>query len=160
MVHRSDGRSTQDNKRAAGMTGAKHSPAEIAAMLRQADELAAQGKRRSEILRAIQISAMTYHRWRKNHSSVSLWPEPRASHAGDASAAGGPLKVDAGGFAALSPREQIIAFQSSARECSTSRVVHDALLEKMKLEEELGALRSAQDRADRSGAARIIETPG
>ena len=126
------------------MTGTKHSPAEIAAMLRQADELAAQGKRRSEILRALQISAMTYHRWRKNRSSVSLWPEPRASHASDASAAGGPLKVDAGSFAALSPREQIIAFQELQRENVRLRELFtDALLEKIKLEEELGALRSA-----------------
>ena len=163
MVDRSDGRSTQDNKRAAGMSGTKHSPAEIAAMLRQADELAAQGKRRSEILRALQISAMTYHRWRKNRSSVSLRPEPRASHASDVSAAGGRLKVDAGSFAALSPREQIIAFQELQRENVRLRELFtDALLEKIKLEEELRALRSAHRTPgrDRWGAARIIETPG
>ena len=136
--------STQDNNRAAGMTGTKHSPAEIAAMLRQADELAAQGKRRSEILRALQISPMTYHRWRKNRSSVSLQPERRASHASDASAAGGPLKIDAGSFAALTPREQIIAFQELQRENVRLRELFtDALLEKIKLEEELWALRSA-----------------
>jgi len=126
------------------MTGTKHSPAEIAAMLRQADELAAQGKRRSEILRALQISAMTYHRWRKNRSSVSLRPDARPSHASDVSAAGGRLKVDAGSFAALSPREQIIAFQELQRENVRLRELFtDALLEKIKLEEELGALRSA-----------------
>jgi len=126
------------------MTGTKHSPAEIAAKLRQGDELAAQGKRRSEILRVLGISQMTYHRWRKNRSSVSLRPEPRASHASDVSAAGGPLKVDAVSFAALSPREQISAFQELQRENVRLRELFtDALLEKIKLEEENLALRAA-----------------
>src|SRR5262249_33893512 len=81
--------------RATGMTGTKHSPAEIAAKLRQADELAVQGKRRSEILRSLGISPMTYHRWRKDRSSASPPREPRAPAASDAPAAGGPSKIDA-----------------------------------------------------------------
>ena len=125
------------NELARWMTGAKHSPAEIAAKLCQADELAAQGKRRSEILSALGISPMTYHRWRKDRSSASARP-PAAN---DASAVGGPSKVDAGSFAALSPREQISAFQELQRENVRLRELFtDALLEKMKLEEELRAL--------------------
>jgi len=132
------------NELARWMTGAKHSPAEIAAKLRQADELAAQGKRRSEILRALGISPMTYHRWRKDRSSASARPEPRAPAANDASVVGGPSKVDAGSFAALSPREQISTFQELQRENVRLRELFtDALLEKMKLEEELRALRAA-----------------
>ena len=125
------------NELARWMTGAKHSPAEIAAKLRQADELAAQGKRRSEILSALGISPMTYHRWRKDRSSASARP-PAAN---DASVVGGPSKVDASSFAALSPREQISAFQELQRENVRLRELFtDALLEKMKLEEELRAL--------------------
>src|SRR3974390_1625424 len=89
--------------RATGMTGTKHSPAEIAAKLRQADELAAQGKRRSEILRVLGISQMTYHRWRKARSSAARPPEPRTPAASDAPAAGGPSKIDGASFRALSP---------------------------------------------------------
>jgi putative transposase len=126
------------------MTGTKHSPGEIAAKLRQADELAAQGKRRSEILRALGISPMTYHRWRKDRSIASPPPEPRALAASDASAAGGPSKIDAASFAALSPREQISAFQELQRENVRLRELFtDALLEKIKLEEEFRALRAA-----------------
>jgi putative transposase len=124
------------------MTGTKHSPAEIAVKLRQADELAAQGKRRSEILRVLGISQMTYHRWRKARSSAP--PELRAPAASDAPAAGGPSKIDAANFAALSRREQISAFQELQRENVRLRELFtDALLEKIKLEEENRALRAA-----------------
>jgi hypothetical protein len=124
------------------MTGTKHSNAEIAAKMRQADELAAQGKRRSEILRVLGISPMTYHRWRKNRSIVAS--EPRVLAASDPSASGAPSKIDAAGFAALSPREQMSAFQGLQRENIRLRELFtDALLEKIKLEEELRALRAA-----------------
>lgn len=124
------------------MTGTKHSPAEIAVKLRQADELAAQGKRRSEILRVLGISQMTYHRWRKARSSAA--PELRAPAASDAPAAGGPSKIAAASFAGLSPREQISAFQELQRENVRLRELFtDALLEKIKLEEENRALRAA-----------------
>ena len=126
------------------MTGTRHSPAEIAAKLRQADELAAQGKRRSEILRALGISAMTYHRWRKDRPRASPPPESRALAASDASAAGGPSKIDAASFAALSLREQISAFQELQRENVRLRELFtDALLEKIKLEEDYRVLRAA-----------------
>jgi hypothetical protein len=126
------------------MTGTKHSPAEIAAKLRQADELAAQGKRRSEILRVLGVSPMTYHRWRKDRPRASPPPEPRALAASDASAAGGPSKIDAASFAALSLREQLSAFQELQRENVRLRELFtDALLEKIKLEEEYRVLRAA-----------------
>lgn len=43
----------------------RYSSAEIVAKLRQADELASQGKLQSEIAQVLGISVMTYHRWRK-----------------------------------------------------------------------------------------------
>ena len=43
----------------------KHAKAEIAGMLAQADNLAAQGKIQSEIARTLGVSVMTLHRWRK-----------------------------------------------------------------------------------------------
>ena len=134
------------------MTGTKHSPAEIAAKLRQADELAAQGKRRSEVLRVLGISQMTYHRWRKARSSAAPPPEPRPPAASGGPAAGGPSKIDAASFAALSPREQVSAFQELQRENVRLRELFtDELLEKIKLEEEFRALRAVQ----LSGAATV-----
>ena len=135
------------------MTGTRHSPAEIAVKLRQADELAAQGKRRSEILRVLGISQMTYHRWRKARSSAAPPPELRAPAASDAPAAGGPSKIGAASFAALSPREQISAFQELQRENVRLRELFtDALLEKIKLEEENRALRAAHATRGATGA--------
>ena len=43
----------------------RHSAAEIATKLREADALAAAGRRQSEIAKALAISVMTLHRWRK-----------------------------------------------------------------------------------------------
>ena len=43
----------------------KHSRAEIASKLAQANDLATQGKLQSEIARTLGVSVMTLHRWRK-----------------------------------------------------------------------------------------------
>jgi transposase len=43
----------------------RHSRAEIASKLGQANELATQGTLQSEIARALGVSVMTLHRWRK-----------------------------------------------------------------------------------------------
>jgi putative transposase len=43
----------------------KHSPAEIAAKLAEAHELATKGNLQSEIARRLGVSVMTLHRWRK-----------------------------------------------------------------------------------------------
>jgi putative transposase len=43
----------------------KHSKAEIAAKLAQANDLATQGKLQSQIARTLGVSVMTLHRWRK-----------------------------------------------------------------------------------------------
>src|SRR5262245_9712892 len=51
----------------------KHSNAEIASKLAQADQMSAQGKLQVDIARALNVSVMTLHRWRK----LSLEP-PRA----------------------------------------------------------------------------------
>ena len=46
----------------------KRSKAEIAAKLAEADDLVTQGKLQSEIARALGVSVMTLHRWRKRPS--------------------------------------------------------------------------------------------
>jgi DNA invertase Pin-like site-specific DNA recombinase len=51
----------------------EHPKAEIAAKLAQADDLATQGKLQSEIARALGVSVMTLHRWRKLSTAAPLW---------------------------------------------------------------------------------------
>ncbi|MGA2127523.1 MAG: transposase [Xanthobacteraceae bacterium] len=72
------------------MTRKRHSPEEIAGKLRQAHELTESGRRQGEIARALGVSVMTYHRWRKarpdlmngTHSVLSAraLPGPARSH--------------------------------------------------------------------------------
>ncbi|WP_461369477.1 helix-turn-helix domain-containing protein [Candidatus Darwinibacter acetoxidans] len=47
----------------------RHTSDEIAAKLRQADDLAALGHGQRQIARALGVSTMTYHRWRKHCSN-------------------------------------------------------------------------------------------
>jgi putative transposase len=47
----------------------RHLPAEITALLAQADDLAGQGRRQIDIAQTLGVSVMTLHRWRKNAQS-------------------------------------------------------------------------------------------
>jgi len=87
----------------------RHSRAEIATKLAQANDLATRGKLQSEIARTLGVSVMTLHRWRKA-------PPPGASH---------PDRTRGGGRIA-----EVQLENSQLR-----RLVTDLLLEKVKLEE-------------------------
>lgn len=52
------------------MVGRRHGSEEIADKLAQADQLAAKGKNQHEISKALGISVMTYHRWRKQRGPM------------------------------------------------------------------------------------------
>jgi putative transposase len=89
-----------------------HSEAEIAAKLAQANDLAAQGKRQSEIAETLGVSVMTLHRWRKR-----------------------PAKSTGG---SETPPQQELSQQMADIQLENARLrrlVTDLLLEKMKLEE-------------------------
>jgi transposase len=94
----------------------RHSRAEIASKLAQANELATQGKLQSEIARALGVSVMTLHRWRK--------ATPPGSHS---------LR-EAGEAAGMRSRGNRIA-QLQLENLRLRRMVTDLLLEKVKLEE-------------------------
>jgi putative transposase len=51
------------------MVGKRHASGEITARLAQANELAAKGKTQREISKALGVSVMTYHRWKKLRNS-------------------------------------------------------------------------------------------
>lgn len=99
------------------MAGKRHTNVEIATKLRQADEMAAKGMTQQEIARLLGVSIMTYHRWKKHpvNQSPSSQPDPQEARQSDDLA---ELEVE---------NERL------------RRLVTDLLLEKMALQEQLGA---------------------
>jgi hypothetical protein len=97
----------------------KHSKAEIAAKLAQAEGMAAQGTLQSEIARTLGVSVMTLHRWRKLPAEVGPPVDP-ASRSED--------ELD---------REMRIT-DLQLENSRLRRLVTDLLLEKMRIEETLG----------------------
>jgi transposase len=73
------------------MAGKRHASAEIAAKLAQANELAVKGKTHREISKALGVSVMTYHRWKKMMSvedgagrPANMIPQTRSENASSA----------------------------------------------------------------------------
>jgi putative transposase len=101
----------------------RHSNAEIVAKLQQAGTLAREGRTVSHIARALGISVMTLHRWKKAR------PQPTgvvSARSRDTSPGSGPNEVD-----------RIAELQiENAR---LRRLVTDFLLEKVTMEERLGS---------------------
>jgi putative transposase len=98
----------------------RHSAIEIASKLVHADALAAQGRRNQEIARALGVSVMTFHRWRKLRDPHSEHPAP-------------PQHDDQlSGPDALGQIAELQIENSRLR-----RLVTDLLLEKIKLEESI-----------------------
>jgi len=102
----------------------RHTPEEIAGKLRHADEMVAHGKLHSEVAKALGVSIMTYHRWRKARAAA-----PAALRAG----------------ASARAQEQDLDTRIAALEVENTRLrrlVTDLLLEKIQLEEILSTKRS------------------
>ena len=59
------------------MVGKRHASGEITAKLAQANELAAKGKTQREISKALGVSIMTYHRWKKTVNAEEPADVPR-----------------------------------------------------------------------------------
>jgi putative transposase len=104
----------------------RHTEAEIAAKLAEADALVAEGRTQNEIAQTLGISVMTFHRWRKGRPQ------------GLRSKADGVLKPDM-----LIPIERSSKPEHGNRYAELQlenthlrRLVTDLLLEKMSLEDE------------------------
>ena len=102
----------------------RHSAPEIIAKLRQADEMAAEGRLQSDIARSLGVSVMTYHRWRNGRPALEGFkPAERRDQA---------------------PKDPVVKAESAARlnelqleNSRLRRLVTDLLLEKIRLEEML-----------------------
>jgi putative transposase len=111
------------------MVGRRHGSDEIADKLALADELAAKGKNQQAIAKALGISVMTYHRWRKLRAPTIRKAQVTAESRREAP----PLEPLEGGRPDGS--EQLRKLQTENDRLR--RMVTDLLLEKMALEEEL-----------------------
>jgi putative transposase len=105
----------------------RHSRAEIATKLAQANELATQGKLQSEIARTLGVSVVTLHRWRK----APTGPPPVRDEAGQ------PYRMRRGG-------DRIAELQ--LENSRLRRLVTDLLIEKMKLEEAGGTFGGSKNK--------------
>jgi putative transposase len=101
----------------------KHSREEILLKLRQAEELARAGKSQVEICKALGVSVMTFHRWRKRRIIKTKEEAPARA-------------VKPTPAAPLSVTEMALVLEELSIENRRLRkMVTDLLLEKMKIEE-------------------------
>ena len=122
------------------MVGKRHASGEITAKLAQANELAAKGKTQREISKALGVSVMTYHRWKKLSNSGG----DSDQHAGRSENAPQPVTSD---NASAAETIKHLEFENS----QLRRLVTDMLLDKLKLEAELRARQGAQMRRPSKG---------
>lgn len=108
------------------MAGKRHASDEITAKLAQANELAAKGKTQREISKALGVSIMTYHRWKKMPGATK---RPSENAWRGQAPVGHEIAND------TSPEEAVkrLIFENS----QLRRLLTDMLLEKVKLEDEL-----------------------
>lgn len=105
----------------------RHSADEIASKLRQAAELIARGQKQPQACKAVGVSVMTYHRWRKSHPSHDSV---------------GLNGAETAVLAAEPPDHSASADQARIDELRLEndrlrRIVTDLLLEKVKVEEQI-----------------------
>lgn len=110
------------------MVGKRHASGEISAKLAHANELAAKGKTQREISKALGVSIMTYHRWKKMLSTGDGEDEIKG---GNDTAAQVYTADDANSTETIKRLE--------LENSQLRRLVTDMLLDKLKLEEELRA---------------------
>src|SRR6516162_673971 len=115
LVIRARTRRAFDRMQAAMAKKRKHSRAEIATKLAQANELATRGKLQSDIARTLGVSVMTLHRWRK---------APPGAHPAHETGEPGQTRGGCDRIAELQLENSRLR-----------RLVTDLLLEKIKLEE-------------------------
>jgi transposase len=108
------------------MVGRRHASEEIATKLAQANDLAAKGKTQREISKALGVSIMTYHRWKKT---------PNPSMGGNESSGRGKPEGRPEPSRAMNTDEMVRHLE--VENAQLRRLVTDMLLEKLRLEEML-----------------------
>jgi hypothetical protein len=104
----------------------RHSEAEVSAKLAEADLLTAEGLTQGAVAKALGISVMTYHRWRKAHPQVDRATNHDKSQTASIIPGISPTVRERGNRLAELQLENL----------RLRKLVTDLLLEKMKLEDE------------------------
>jgi len=106
----------------------RHSADEIASKLRQAEELITGGQSQAQACKALGVSVMTYHRWRKSHPShdhnerlIAVEAAALATEPSDSAARADQARID----------------ELRLENDRLRRIVTDLLLEKVKIEEQI-----------------------
>lgn len=115
------------------MAGKKHATGEIATKLAQASDMAARGKTQREISKALGVSTMTYHRWKKMLGGGQISLEPVADDQSERQ-----LRTSSD----VDSDETIDRLKSE--NAQLRRLVTDVLLEKLKLEDEIRSRQEAR----------------
>jgi putative transposase len=110
----------------------RHSAAEIAAKLLEADGLSAKGHTQAEIAKALRVSVMTIHRWRKMREREFPRSQAEAARILQPSVIGNQAS-EAGALSRIA--------QLQLENARLRKLVTDLLLEKMRLEEGQAQLR-------------------
>lgn len=113
------------------MVGKRHASEEITAKLAHANELAARGKTQREISKALGVSIMTYHRWKKMLSSADGSDEGKGRSVAEVQTLSDASSTE-------------IIKRLELENSQLRRLVTDMLLDKLKLEEELRARQEAR----------------
>ncbi|RAI42231.1 helix-turn-helix domain-containing protein [Rhodoplanes roseus] len=127
------------------MVGRRHGSEEIADNLAQADELAAKGKNQQAISKALGISVMTYHRWRKMRAPMVA--SSRAQDSADGRRQSSSPPAHSNDSPASESSDRLIELERE--NFRLRRLVTDLLLEKVGLEEELKDRQDAGTRRSR-----------
>ena len=122
------------------MVGKRHASGEITAKLAQANELAAKGKTQREISKALGVSIMTYHRWKKMVNA----DEPAVVLRGTAP------EIRPGSKSSDASSDEMIK-RLELENSQLRRLVTDMLLDKLKLEDELRTRHEARLRRPDKG---------
>lgn len=121
------------------MVGKKHGSREIADKMAQADQLAAKGKTQREISKALGVSIMTYHRWRKMLKSS------------ESSGNGAQSEVHIDASTPLGGSAEDTIKRLKFENAQLRRLVTDALLEKLNYEDQLRAYQKPRFRRSEKG---------
>ena len=107
----------------------RHSADEIASKLRQAEELMAGGRSQAQACKALGISVMTYHRWRK--------ARPSKAQQHDGLAATEPTVLATNSLEPSTKADHARIKELRLENDRLRRIVTDLLLEKVKIEEQI-----------------------
>lgn len=120
----------------------RYTPAEITRKLKEGATLTAEGRTQKDVARALGISVMSYHRWRKKAKSAQMHARP----------ADRPISNPAVTAEDLSESQRRTRIEELQVENTRLRkLVTDLLLEKMRLEDEARPLPSQTSNQRSSG---------